>query len=418
MFHETTARTRAPMNDVKITATLRARAMRSARRAAGTPTRPCLARRVAAAAAASAAAAAAQQAPGKLRELRPAIKHKHEGRVQTENGAVTYYREYGNPSGAPVLVVHGGPGAGCFPNHARFFDPEFYRIVLADQRGCGLSRPRAQEGNLRHNNLDALVDDFETLRKHLDIDRWMLFGGSFGTTLSLAYASAHPSRVWAMVLRGVCLLRKEELDWLYRDGTHGGGAGALFPQNWLKFVSQLPPDMRDDPVAGYRNMLSGAYGQAARDAAAGAWLAWGMAVGGGLPGVDAGVLRFDKKQMQDAARDARVVPARSASTAASGEVPSYVAQATLENWYVACDGFVRDHPLLDRITDQMREEIPVIAIHGRNDFVCPVRNAYSLAEAWPESDVRVIAGAAHSMYDPAIRNELLEATDEMTKYFK
>ena len=359
-----------------------------------------------------AALGAVPSAAAEQRPLRPTITHTREGRVPIGDGATMYFREYGNREGVPAVVLHGGPGAGCYANHARFFDPEAYRIILADQRGCGASRPRVNEANISGNTLCQLVKDFEVLRSHLNVERWMLFGGSFGTTLSLAYAAAHPHRVSGIVLRGVCLLRREELDWLYRDGVRGGGAGALFPQSWDAFVGALPPELRYDPVQGYRELLSGARGASARDAAAGAWLTWGMAVGNGLPGEEAGIVTFELDQ-KGAASVAGA--ASNADSNGNGEVSGFVAQAILENWYVARGGFVADSPLLSRVVDahSSLRDIPGIVVHGRGDFVCPVRNAYDLAHAWPEPSVRVVCGGKHSMYHRPVQSALLDATDEL-----
>jgi len=357
--------------------------------------------------------------------------------MKVSHGHEVYYRVYGNKN-APrtALFVHGGPGAGCWPNHARFFDPEKWRIVLVDQRGCGASKPK---GCLKGNTTQELVGDFEAIRRELGVDRWMLLGGSWGVALSLAYARAHPDRVSGLVLRGVCLMREVEIDWMFR-----GGAAALFPKAWSSFVGQLDTEeeRRDPLTAYYMRLTSG--DSARRRAAASAWAQWEMAVAGRTgsqlqvwdgetwtsrsmtdqqrekrlerrgSGHPPKKQRPASRELEDghslAASASHLVP----SSPVSGRVPGddgSMAQALLECHYSMNAGFLLEQPLLDTI-DRIRH-IPCIMVQGRLDFVCPVRTAYDLHAAWPEAELRIVPEACHSMYDPHITHELVGAVARM-----
>ncbi|EFJ45968.1 hypothetical protein VOLCADRAFT_105760 [Volvox carteri f. nagariensis] len=413
-----------------------------------------------------------------------------------------YYEVHGHEDGAPAVVVHGGPGAGSYLNHTRFFDLNLYKVVLLDQRACGRSTPR---GRLVGNNTNALVSDLDALRQHLSIDRWLLFGGSWGVALSLAYALTHPHRVTAMILRGVCAMRQQEIDWMY-----GGGAGALKPWAWQRFLDHLDPEERKFPLMGYyRRLLS--KDVCVRDAAAQSWLEWEMSVGFAS---NSQLLDWDGGQWsyqtfptpltsRSPPRPARPSPASSPaphkpilheqanihSTPRSvrgvselkkqtpwftagkpahlpGEhmaallqeglsfrgdpsMPSTTAQAMLECHYSVHGGFLRGRgasvapqdpqmnsakaaraknipvaaasdgsltlggsghelPLLERVHNL--SHIPAIAVQGQMDLVCPAITAFDLHNAWPELQLRFVPGAGHSMYDPAITHELVEAT--------
>ncbi|KAL0026450.1 hypothetical protein WJX79_010832 [Trebouxia sp. C0005] len=299
-----------------------------------------------------------------LRSLYSVGKAIETGNVKVSDLHTVHYQVYGNPQGQPALVVHGGPGAGCYTNHARFFDLQHWKVVLVDQRGCGSSTPL---GCLVDNNTQALIDDYEKLRKRLKIKKWMLFGGSWGVSLSLAYAQQHAAKVSSIVLRGVCLMRPSEIDWMF-----GGGAGHVQPLGWHNFKGHIPKAERDDIVAAYHKRLTSP-DIAVRDAAAKAWLSWEHSVGS----------------------------ARTSSL-----------QALLECHYSHNHAFLRD-PLLQGV-DQVRH-IPCIAVQGRLDYVCPVVTAYDLHCEWPEMELRVVPNAGHSMYDSGITHELLEATDRLRK---
>ena len=285
-----------------------------------------------------------------------------------------YVEECGNPRGLPVLFVHGGPGAGCEPFHRRFFDPSLYRIVLFDQRGAGRSRPHA---SLDNNTTPALVADMEALRKHLGIDKWVLFGGSWGATLSLAYAEAHPDRVLALILRGIFLCRQREIHWFYQDG-----ASRIFPDYWQDFIAPIPESERGNLLHAHYRRLIGT-DEVARMASAKAWSVW-------------------------EGRAATLEPRQSVVDFFSNPRVA-LALARIEAHYFVNDIFLKPNDLLDqahRIAD-----IPGVIVHGRYDVVCPVENAFDLARAWPGGRLEVIPAAGHSATEPGIAHALITATN-------
>ncbi len=268
--------------------------------------------------------------------------------------------ESGPPDGVPAVVLHGGPGGGSSPEHYRFFDPEHYRVVLIDQRGCGASTPFA---SVEHNTTWDLVSDIEVVRELLGIERWLVFGGSWGSTLSLAYAQAHPDRVTHLVLRGIFLLRPSELRFFYQDG-----ASHLFPDAWEGFLAPIPEDERDDLIAAYHRRLFGDDREELLRCAR-AWSEWERAT-----------------SMLDPSSDAE--PPEQAE-----------AFARIENHYFVHGGFL-DHPdqLLDGV-DRIRH-VPAAIVQGRYDVVCPMRTAWDLHRRWPEAELIVNTRAGHSMFDP------------------
>ncbi|CAI5473286.1 unnamed protein product [Closterium sp. Yama58-4] len=315
---------------------------------------------------------AAPPAPPPLRAMYPACAHHAEGYIKVSAIHSLYYRIYGNPAGKPALFLHGGPGAGCWPNHARFFDPAVYRIVLCDQRGAGRSTPA---GCVVANRTELLVGDIEALREHLKVDRWaVVMGGSWGTTLALAYAQAHPGRVAGMVLRGVCLLRRREIDWFYRPG----GAEALFPFAWRDLMAALPSPA---PTHAHGDGDENGSGEVAKEEAS----------------PDGKERREDTSST--GGKDLMGGP----------HISGAVAQARIECHYFHHDGFLADNQLLRNI-DAIRH-IPTVIVHGRYDFVCPLVNAIDLHHAWPEAQLRVVPNAGHSMYEPGITHELIVASD-------
>ncbi|KAK9849778.1 hypothetical protein WJX84_008817 [Apatococcus fuscideae] len=378
-------------------------------------------------------------ASGTFRQLHPAASPFKTGRLQVSQLHSLYYEVYGNPNGQPAVVFHGGPGAGCYANHARFFDLSHYKVVLVDQRGCGKSQPL---GCLEDNNTAALIGDFEALRESLGIERWLLFGGSWGVALSLAYAQAHSHRVSGIILRGICLMRPSEIQWMY-----GGGAGNLAPSAWASFTADLGKRELKNPLAAYHKRLTSPKDAQQRDAAARAWMGWEMGIGFGLSTT---LQRWngqawDKAGAQPAAPpspgpSANVGAASAAAAASSpsagasspstgngaakfssssssspppppGSISGSVAQAMLECHYSFNNAFLEDTPLLEGL-DSIRH-IPCIAVQGRLDFVCPPRTAYDLHLAWPEMELLIVPGAGHSMYNPGIQDQLLQATDRM-----
>ena len=286
-----------------------------------------------------------------------------------------HVEETGNPDGQPVLFVHGGPGGGCEPWHRQFFDPDRYRVVLMDQRGCGRSTPHAE---LRENTTWELVADMERVREHLGIDRWVVFGGSWGSTLSLAYAQAHPERVKAMVLRGIFMLRPAEIRWFYQDG-----ASWIFPDAWEQYLAPIPEDEHDDLLMAYYQRLTGEDAEQRRRAAR-AWSIWEGATSKLYPSEDM------KRQF--------------------GEDRFAEAFARIECHYFVNGGFFDEPEQLLHGVDRIRH-IPAVIVQGRYDVVCPMRSAWDLHRAWPEAEFHIVPDAGHSASEPGIARRLIEATD-------
>ncbi len=306
--------------------------------------------------------------------LYPAIDPYRQGRLDVGDGHEIYFEECGNPRGKPVAIVHGGPGGGCNPSMRRYHDPSRYRIVLFDQRGCGRSTPRA---SLEANTTWHLVADMERLRRHLGIERWQLFGGSWGSTLSLAYAETHPERVTDMILRGIFLLRRAEIDWFYKEGCSW-----IFPEAFEAFRNHVPAHEQGDLVGAYYKRLTDA-DHDVQIAAARAWSVW--------EGSTVSLLQ-DPERVKLFAADAYAI-----------------AFARIECHYFMHAGFFdRDDELLVRLPRIRR--IPCTIVHGRYDMVTPVKNAHDLARAWPEADLRIVPDAGHAMTEPGIISELVAAT--------
>ena len=284
-----------------------------------------------------------------------------------------YVEQCGNPNGLPVVVLHGGPGGGCSPAMRRYFNPDIYRIILFDQRGCGRSRPHA---SVQNNTTWHLVRDIEQIRSTLGIDSWIVFGGSWGATLSLIYAQEHPDRVAALVLRGVFLMRQVELDWFY-----GGGAGRFWPDLWGNFANIIPKEERGDFVAAYhRRLFSGDISVENRFARA--WSSWENA----LASID------------------------SDGIVGESSVEYSRAFARLENHYFQNGGFLsEDQQILDRMS--RIAHIPGVIVQGRFDMICPPTSAYELANAWPEARLHLIGRAGHALSEPGISVALVHATD-------
>lgn len=313
------------------------------------------------------------------RELYPPIEPHATGMLDVGDGQQLYWEVSGNPQGKPVVFLHGGPGGGTAPLHRRFFDPAAYRIVLFDQRGCGRSRPHVADGaDLSVNTTDHLAADIERLRAFLEVDRWMVFGGSWGSTLALAYAQRYPERVTELVLRGIFLLRRSEIDWYYN-----GGAGRLFPEAWEGFCAPLAgAGAGEHPVDAYHRLLHSTDPDVALNAAI-AWSTWEGATSSLLPNPD-----------------------RVAETA---EPRFALAFARIENHYFHHRGFFDEGALL-RDAHLLRD-IPGVIVQGRYDVVCPARSAHDLHEAWPSSRLHIVDDAGHAATEPGIVHRLVEATD-------
>ncbi len=305
----------------------------------------------------------------------PEVEPYETGRLRVGGAHEIYYEQCGNPHGKPAVFVHGGPGGGIEPAHRRFWDPNAYRIVLFDQRGCGRSAPYA---SLEDNTTWHLVSDMEKLREHLGIDRWQVFGGSWGSTLSLAYAQAHPERVTELVLRGIFLLREQEIRWYYQDG-----ASRIFPDAWESFLAPIPEDERTDLVRAYHRRLVSDDPDVRLEAAR-AWSVWEGSTS----------TLFANPGLVQKTADPRFAEAF----------------ARIECHYFVNHGFFeRDGWLVDQV-ERIRA-IPGVIVQGRYDVVCPAESAWTLHRAWPEADLRIVADAGHSAMEPGIASELVRATD-------
>ena len=307
--------------------------------------------------------------------LYPPIDPFDQRMMDVGQGHRIYVEQCGNPKGIPVVVLHGGPGGGCSPSMRRYFDPSVYRVILFDQRGCGRSRPHAAVAN---NTTWHLVDDIEAIRHALEIEAWIVFGGSWGATLSLVYAQAHPDRTTHLVLRGVFLMTQVELDWFY-----GGGAGKFWPETWARFVDLIPEDERHDMIGAYhRRLFSGDIPIETRYAKA--WSSWENAL------------------------------ASIQSNGHGGEAPGDYARAfaRLENHYFTNAGFLEfDGQILahmDRIA-----HIPGTIVQGRYDMICPPESAYSIAQVWPNCDLKMVRNAGHALSEPGISAELVRTMDRI-----
>jgi len=309
------------------------------------------------------------------RGLYPPVAPYNTGYLSVTAGHELYYEECGNPDGKPVVFLHGGPGAGANAAVRRFFDPSRYRIVVFDQRGAGRSRPHA---SLEENTTWDLVADTERLRELLHIERWQVFGGSWGSTLALAYAQAHPEVVTELVLRGIFLLRSEELRWFYQEG-----ASRLFPDYWQDYIAPIPEAERDDLIAAHYRRLIGDDKQAML-ASAQAWSGW-EGVTSNLLVSEAAVGRFQSDEFA-------------------------IALARIEAHYFVNGGFMAASDQLLSNIDKIRA-IPAVIVQGRYDVVCPAQTAWDLHRAWPEADFRIVPDAGHSSFEAGIVHELVEATD-------
>ena len=310
-----------------------------------------------------------------MRTLYPEIAPYDTGSLQVDDRHALYYEQCGNPKGKPVVLLHGGPGGGCNAKMRRFHDPAKYRIVLFDQRGAGRSTPHA---DLVDNTTWHLVADIEQLREHLGIDRWQVFGGSWGSTLALAYAQSHPLRVTALVLRGIFMLRQWELRWFYQEG-----ASRLFPEAWEHYVAAIPEEERGDLIAAFHSRLT-SDDEATRLAAARAWSVWEGATS---------FLHVDQ-DFVSGHEDARFA----------------LAFARIENHYFTNKGFFEVDDQLLRDAYRIAA-IPGVIVHGRYDVVCPVQNAWDLHEVWPKAELVITPASGHSAFEAENIDALVRATD-------
>ena len=304
----------------------------------------------------------------------PPLAPYRTGRLKVSDLHEIYFEESGNPNGKPVVFVHGGPGAGSGPRQREFFDPTLYRIVLFDQRGSGRSTPHAE---LVDNTTWHLVSDMEALRAHLGISRWQVFGGSWGSALALAYAEKHPDKVSELVLRGIFLLRKWEIDWFYQDG-----AGAIYPDAWATYYSYIPENERGNMVEAYYRRLTSSDPKVRLEAAR-VWSVWEGSTSRLLPD--------------------------SALIQSYGEDEFAIAFARVECHYFMNAGFFKDNQLLAEV-NKIRH-IPAVIVQGRYDIVCPMKSAWDLHQAWPEAEFILAPDAGHSAFEPSISKGLVAATD-------
>ncbi len=311
-----------------------------------------------------------------MRQLYPPIEPYYQGSLSVSVMHTLYYEESGNPDGQPVVFLHGGPGGGSLPLYRQFFDPAKWRIILFDQRGCGQSTPHAE---LAGNTTQDLVSDIEKLRSHLTIEQWTVFGGSWGSTLALAYAQAYPECCCGLILRGIFMLRPKEIQWFYQSG-----ASYLFPDAWAHYLAPIPAEEQDDLVKAYYQRLTSP-DLKTRQTAARAWAIWEASTSKLIPDDDL-IDRF-------------------------GEDSFAEAFARIECHYFVNGGFFeRENQLLEEI-ERIRH-IPAVIVQGRYDVVCPMTSAWELHRAWPEAALVIVPDAGHSATEPGIIDALVAASDK------
>lgn len=314
-----------------------------------------------------------------MQELYPPIDPYHTGTLKVSDLHTLYFEQVGNPNGKPVVFLHGGPGGGIDPIYRRYFNPNLWRVVLFDQRGCGQSTPHAE---LAQNTTWDLVGDIEQLRRHLDIEQWTVFGGSWGSTLALAYSQTHPEACTGLILRGIFLLRQKELQWFYQEGT-----SYLFPDAWEEYLKPIPPAERHDLIGAYYKRLTSP-DPLVRQEAARAWSVWEASTSKLIPDVSL-QQRFGEDQFA-------------------------AAFARIECHYFVNKGFFETEDQLLRNCDRIRH-LPTVIVQGRYDVVCPMVSAWELHQALPEAELIVIPDAGHSMTEPGIRSALIAATDRVAE---
>ena len=312
-----------------------------------------------------------------LKTLYPPVEPYDSGHIRVSPVHQLYYEQCGTPNGKPVVFLHGGPGAGLVPDYRRFFDPDAYRIILFEQRGAGRSIPHA---SLDDNTTWHLVQDIEQIREQFGIEQWLVFGGSWGSTLALAYAESQPERVRGLVLRGIFLCRPKEIRWFYEDSL---GASAIFPDNWEPYLSLIPEAERGDMIRAYYGRLT-SDDESVRLEAAKAWAKWEASALKLLP---------DQNLIDEFT-----------------EPDKALAVARIEcHYFVNNCFFDTDNYLLENV-DRIRH-IPAVIVHGRYDVVCPFMNAWDLHRVWPEAELKIIANAGHAATEPGIADALVRATD-------
>lgn len=314
-----------------------------------------------------------------MRQPYPPIEPYRTGQLSVSSIHTLYFEEVGNPQGKPVVFLHGGPGGGTVPLYRQFFDPERWRIVLFDQRGCGKSTPHAE---LTENTTWHLVDDIEKLRSHLAIDQWTVFGGSWGSTLALAYAQRYPQQCAGLILRGIFMLRPKEIRWFYQEG-----ASYLFPDAWEHYLAPIPEEERHDLVAAYYKRLTNPNPDT-RQQAARAWAIWEASTSYLIQNPQV-IERFGNDEFADAF-------------------------ARIECHYFINGGFFNSPDQLLQNVAKIRH-IPTVIVQGRYDVVCPMTSAWELHRAWPETELVIVPNAGHSATEPGILSALVEVTDRFVR---
>ncbi len=316
-----------------------------------------------------------------MNDLFPPIKKNHSFYLSVDNDHEIYVEECGNPDGHAVIFLHGGPGAGCEPYHRQLFDPEKYRIILFDQRGCGRSKPHA---SLIANTTDHLINDMEMIREKLGVSQWVVAGGSWGSTLALAYAQAHPNVVLGLIVRGIFLSTEKEIQWFYQQG-----ASEFYPDYWKDYLQPIPEEEHDDLVTAYHKRLTGD-NEIARMGAAKAWALW-------------------------EARTASLQP-KSSLLNHFGDPKTALSVARIEAHYFVNKGFFEPDQLLNNM--HRLKNIPGFIIHGRYDMICTIKQAFDLHDRWPNSELFVIHNAGHSAGEQGISSALIKASNDMLKKLK
>ena len=315
-------------------------------------------------------------------KLYPPTEATKTGRLKVSDLHEIYWEESGNPDGLPVIGVHGGPGGGASPEMRRFFDPDLYRIILFDQRGCGRSKPHSE---LRENDTWALVSDMETIREHLGIDKWVIFGGSWGSTLSLSYAVTHTERVVGLILRGIFMITEAEIQWFYQDG-----ASRLFPDAYDRYVAPIPEEERGDLLTAFHKRLTGD-DRKTRIEAAKAWACWeGETIS--IQGPSSRPARFQEDDFADAF-------------------------ARIECHYFVNKGFFPEDGWLMKQAKEKLKDIPGVIVHGRFDVVTPLATAWELSKVWPGVKLHIVGDAGHSSLDAGIVDQLIRATRMFAKSY-
>lgn len=314
-----------------------------------------------------------------MRELYPPIEPYKEGKLKVSELHTIHYEESGNPRGKPIIFLHGGPGGGITPIYRQYFDSQRWRIVIFDQRGCGKSTPYAE---LRENTTWDLVSDIEKLREHLGISQWVVFGGSWGSTLSLAYSQTHPERCKGLILRGIFMLRRSEINWFYQEG-----ASKIYPDAWQEYIKPIPPEERHDLLTAFHKRLT-SEDRKIRLEAARAWSIW-------------------------EASTSKLIPSQ-VTQQRFGQAEFAEAFARIECHYFVNKGFLTTENQLLENVDRIRH-LPGVIVQGRYDVVCPTITAWELHQAWQEAEFILVPDAGHSISEPGIINALIEASDRFAE---